>query len=46
MPMLLEMIAWEAKYDNKTEAPPQFIKQFNADRDSLCLELMANLDTE
>ena len=43
MPMLLEMIAWGAKYDDKTEAPPQFIKRFKADRDALCIDLLANL---
>ncbi len=43
MPMLLEMIAWAAKYDDKTGAPAEFIDRFNKDKNSLLRELMENL---
>lgn len=43
MPMLLEMIAWSAKYDAKTEAPKKFINKLKKDRESLINELLANL---
>jgi len=44
LPMLLEMIAWSARYDNKTGAPAEFIKRFNKDKDSLIRELISNLE--
>ncbi len=43
IPMLLEMIAWGAKYDNKTETPAEFIERLNTDKDSLILELETSL---
>ncbi|MBL4630474.1 MAG: helix-turn-helix transcriptional regulator [Paraglaciecola sp.] len=43
MPMLLEMIAWAAKYDKKTEAPAEFIKRLNEDKESLIYELKSNI---
>jgi len=43
MPMLLEMIAWSARYDAKTEAPEKFINRLKDDRESLINELLANL---
>jgi len=39
MPMLLEMIVWSAKYDDKTEAPAEFIASFEADRAALIEQL-------
>ena len=44
MPMLLEMIAWSAKYDAKTEAPAEFIASFEADRAALIEQLKDNLE--
>lgn len=44
MPMLLEMIAWAAKYDDKTEAPAEFIQRLKTDKDSLVGELLKGLD--
>lgn len=43
MPMLLEMIAWSAKYDPCTEAPQRFIKRLKEDKDSLIDELLFSL---
>lgn len=42
LPMLLEMIAWSAKYDNKTGTPAEFIKRLKEDKDSLIRELIAS----
>jgi DNA-binding HxlR family transcriptional regulator len=44
MPMLLEMIAWSAKYDDKTEAPAEFIASFEDDRAALIEQLRENLN--
>jgi len=44
MPMLLEMIAWSAKYDDKTEAPQKFINSFKRNREALITDLIANLN--
>jgi len=43
MPMLLEMIAWSARYDNKTETPQNFIDSLKNDRDALIKELLTKL---
>jgi DNA-binding HxlR family transcriptional regulator len=43
LPMLLEMIAWSAKYDNKTGTPAEFIRRLKEDKDSLIRELIASL---
>ncbi|MCF6254981.1 MAG: helix-turn-helix transcriptional regulator [Gammaproteobacteria bacterium] len=43
LPMLLEMIAWSAKYDNKTGTPAEFIRRLTEDKDSLIRELIAGL---
>jgi len=43
MPMLLEMIAWSAKHDAKTEAPTEFIASFETDRAALIEQLKDNL---
>ena len=44
MPILLEMIVWGAKYDNKTEAPREFIDKAITDREALAHELLAKLE--
>lgn len=44
LPTLLEMVAWAAKYDAETEAPPEFIERLNKDRDGLIQEIRQNLD--
>lgn len=43
LPMLLEMIAWSAKYDDKTGTPVEFIRKMKKDKDSLIRELTASL---
>ncbi len=44
MPMLLEMIAWAAKYDKKTETPTEFMVKFNEDKESLIYDLTSSLE--
>jgi len=43
LPMLLEMIAWSAKYDDQTEAPAEFIQKLEDDKESLMNELISRL---
>ena len=43
LPMLLEMIAWSAKYDNETGTPAEFIQKLEKDKVSLIRELIAGL---
>ncbi len=43
LPMLLETIAWAAKYDSETATPAAFIKQLKENREALISELTANL---
>ena len=41
LPMLLEMIAWSAKYDDETGTPKEFIQKLEEDKESLIHELIA-----
>ncbi|MBL1321577.1 MAG: helix-turn-helix transcriptional regulator [Methylophaga sp.] len=43
LPMLLEMIAWSAKYDDETGTPAEFIQELEKDKESLIRELIAGL---
>ncbi|MBV1881525.1 MAG: helix-turn-helix transcriptional regulator [Pseudomonadales bacterium] len=43
LPMLLEMIAWSAKYDDETGTPAEFIRQLEDDKESLIRDLIAAL---
>ncbi len=43
LPMLLEMIAWSAKYDDETGTPAEFIQKFEDDKESLIRELIVRL---
>ena len=43
LPMLLEMIAWSAKYDDETETPAEFILKLEEDKESLIRELIVGL---
>ena len=43
LPMLLEMIAWSAKYDDETGTPAEFIQKLEKDKESLIRELVAGL---
>ena len=43
LPMLLEMIAWSAKHDDETEAPAEFIRKLEEDKESLIRELLVGL---
>lgn len=44
MPMLLEVIAWSAKYDKKTGTPKEFTRRLKEDKDSLIHELKQALE--
>ena len=43
MPMMLAMIDWAEKYDNKTEVPSEFIQQLRSDSSALQQELLGKL---
>ena len=38
LPVLLEMIAWSARYDPGTAAPPDFVRRLQTDREGLIQE--------
>jgi DNA-binding HxlR family transcriptional regulator len=44
MPMMLEVIAWSAKYDPGTAAEPDLVRRLSADRSGLERELRGHLD--
>jgi DNA-binding HxlR family transcriptional regulator len=41
MPMLVEMIAWSARYDPKSAAEKEFVRRARTDREKLMRELRA-----
>lgn len=43
LPILLEIVAWSARYDPETAAPPPFVRKIRSDRDSLIREIAAGL---
>jgi DNA-binding HxlR family transcriptional regulator len=43
LPVLLEIIAWSARYDQKTAADRAFVRRFHADRPGLEAEIRARL---
>jgi DNA-binding HxlR family transcriptional regulator len=43
LPILLEIIAWSARYDRKTAAHRAFVRRFHADRAGLEAEIRARL---
>ena len=44
MPMMLDVIAWSAKYDAHSAAEPDFVRRLSSDRDSLEREIREQLD--
>jgi len=44
MPLMLEVIAWSAKYDPNTAAEPDFVRRLSADRSGLERDLRGQLD--
>jgi DNA-binding HxlR family transcriptional regulator len=44
LPMMLEVIAWSAKYDPNTAAEPDFTRRLSADRSGLEQDLRGQLD--
>ncbi len=45
LPILLEMVAWSAKYDPETAAPPGFASRLARDRDAVMGKVIAALGT-
>lgn len=43
LPVLLQMIVWGSKYDPKTEAPPQFVKQVKKNRELVIKEILERI---
>jgi len=43
LPILLEMVAWSAKYDAETATPPGFVRQLARDRDAVMGKVIAAL---
>jgi len=43
LPLLLEMILWGSKHDPKTEAPKEFIRRLERDREGVLRELRKRL---
>lgn len=43
LPMLVEMITWAAKYDEKTEAPKRIIKRIKNERSVYIKEILSKL---
>ncbi len=43
VPVLLEIVAWSAKYDKKTAAPKRFVSRLKNDKENLTRELISNL---
>ena len=43
MPILLEMIRWSGSHDPQTDAPKEFLKRLESDRESLIADLRAGL---
>jgi len=44
LPLLLEMLAWSAIHDDKTEAPQIFVNRIKKNRASLIREIRTNLE--
>jgi DNA-binding HxlR family transcriptional regulator len=46
LPAMLDLIAWGARYDDRTAAPPRFVRRIARDRDALLAELTQRLRRE
>lgn len=46
LPMMMEVIAWSAKYDSSTAVEPEFVHRLAADRDGLEHEIRTQLAAE
>lgn len=45
IPALLEIVLWSAKYDPKTDAPPQIMRRIREDRDGFIKDVVARFKT-
>jgi len=45
LPVLIEMIAWSARHDPRTAAPPAFVARIHKDRAGLMAEIRARLSS-
>lgn len=43
VPIMLEIVVWSARYDNKTGAPKDFVARIKTDRDRFIREIVSNL---
>jgi DNA-binding HxlR family transcriptional regulator len=43
LPIVIEMIAWSAKHDPKTAAPPAFVRRVAQDREEVMRDVLASL---
>lgn len=46
LPVLLEIIAWGAKYDDDTTSSPEFVHRIKTDRSALMLEILQKLNNK
>jgi DNA-binding HxlR family transcriptional regulator len=46
LPLLLEVIAWSAKYDRETAAPGDFVRRLHTDKEALEREIRMTLQQE
>lgn len=44
IPMLVELIVWGARNDPETALPPEFVEQFDADREALIAALRSRVE--
>ncbi len=46
LPVILEIIAWGAKYDDDTASSPEFVHRIKTDRTALMLEILQKLNNK
>lgn len=44
LPIMLEITAWSAKHDNKTNTPPEFLSEFESSRERMIATMMKELE--
>ena len=46
LPVILEIIAWGAKYDDDTASSPEFVHRIKTDRSALMLEILQKVNNK
>jgi DNA-binding HxlR family transcriptional regulator len=46
LPVILEIIAWGAKYDHETAASEDFVRRIKTDRNALMLEILQKINKQ